>query len=73
MLLAFGAAMLLAWRLPGLHPVFAGSSEPLGVLLAGAVIYAVGLIDDVRDISAPAKVAGKVVAAMVLVFLGVTM
>jgi UDP-GlcNAc:undecaprenyl-phosphate GlcNAc-1-phosphate transferase len=73
MLVAFGVAMLVAWRLPGLHEIFAGSSEPLGVVLAGAVIYAVGLLDDVRDISAPAKVAGMVVAAMVLVFLGVTM
>ena len=49
------------------------SSEPLGVVLAAGVIFAVGLIDDVRDISAPAKVAGQVLAAMLLVFLGVTM
>ena len=40
---------------------------------AAGVIYLVGLIDDVRDISAPAKVAGQVLAAMVLVFWGVTM
>ncbi|MEZ5249298.1 MAG: MraY family glycosyltransferase [Ilumatobacteraceae bacterium] len=32
-----------------------------------------GLIDDVRDISAPAKVAGTVVAGVVLVNFGVTM
>ncbi len=73
MLLAFAATMLLASRLPGLHTIFLGSSEPLGVVLAGVVIYAVGLLDDLRDISAPAKVAGQVIAAMVLVFLGVTM
>jgi UDP-GlcNAc:undecaprenyl-phosphate GlcNAc-1-phosphate transferase len=73
MLLGLGAAMALAWRLPGLHGIFADSYEPIGVLAAGAVIYLVGLVDDLRDISAPAKVAGMVIAAMVLVFLGVTM
>jgi UDP-GlcNAc:undecaprenyl-phosphate GlcNAc-1-phosphate transferase len=73
MLIAFGVAMLVAWRLPGMRSIFAGTLEPLGVLLAAVVIFAVGLLDDVRDISAPAKVAGQVIAAMVLVFLGVTM
>ena len=73
MLLAFGAAMLVASRLGPFQATFRGTSEPLGVLLAACVIYGVGLIDDVRDISAPAKVAGEVLAAMVLVFLGVTM
>ena len=56
-----------------LHGLFAGSSEPLGLVLGGAVIFVVGFIDDVREMSAPAKMAGQVLAAMVLVFLGVTM
>lgn len=73
MLLAFCGSIELASRLKPLSGIFASSSEPLGVVLAAAVIYLVGLIDDVRDISAPAKVAGQVLAAMVLVFLGVTM
>ena len=33
----------------------------------------VGLLDDAREISAPAKVAGQVLAAMFLVILGATM
>jgi UDP-GlcNAc:undecaprenyl-phosphate/decaprenyl-phosphate GlcNAc-1-phosphate transferase len=73
MLLAFCGSIELASRLSPLSGIFASSSEPLGVVLAAAVIYLVGLIDDVRDISAPAKVAGQVLAAMILVFLGVTM
>ncbi len=73
MLLALGVATLVASRLGPFQDAFRGSSEPLGVLVAAVVIYGVGLIDDVRDISAPAKVAGEVLAAMVLVFLGVTM
>ncbi|MCU1394052.1 MAG: wecA [Ilumatobacteraceae bacterium] len=50
-----------------------GTSEMAGVVVAAAVIFLVGLLDDVRDISAPAKVAGTVVAGLVLVWQGVTM
>lgn len=49
------------------------SSEVLGVALGAVLIAAVGLVDDVRDMSAPAKVAGQVMAAMALYALGVTM
>ncbi|HLI15455.1 MAG TPA: MraY family glycosyltransferase [Acidimicrobiales bacterium] len=73
MLVGAVVAMAAASRLAPLAPIFRGSSEPVGVVLGGLVIYAVGLVDDVRDISAPAKVAGQVLAAMVLVSLGVTM
>ncbi|MCU1488875.1 MAG: wecA, partial [Acidimicrobiaceae bacterium] len=73
MLGAFALALLLGSRLGAFQGAFRGSSEPIGILLAAVVIYGVGLIDDVRDISAPAKVAGEVLAAMILVFLGVTM
>lgn len=73
MFLGFALTMVIASRISVLSQVFRGSSEPLGVVLAGAVIYLVGLVDDIRNISAPAKVAGQVLAAMVLVFLGVTM
>ncbi len=73
MWLAVLAGMGTAWALPAFRPVFSGSSEPLGVVVAGSVILVVGLIDDARDMSAPAKVAGQVLAASVLVLLGVTM
>ena len=49
------------------------SPEMLGVVLAAGAMFAVGLIDDVRDMSAPAKMAGQVLAASILYFLGVTM
>jgi len=73
MFMGFLVAMMFAAVVPALRPVFAGSSEPLGVVLAGAAIFAVGLIDDIREMSAPAKVAGEVLAASILYFLGVTM
>jgi UDP-GlcNAc:undecaprenyl-phosphate GlcNAc-1-phosphate transferase len=73
MFVAFLVAMIVASQIPQLRDVFQGSSEPLGLVLGGAVIFFVGLTDDIRPVSAPAKVAGEVLAAMVLVFLGVTM
>ena len=53
--------------------LYARNSEPRGVVIAAAIIFLVGLLDDVRDISAPAKVAGTVAAGLVLVWYGVTM
>lgn len=71
---AFVAAMGVAWLLPQFREhVFRGSSEPLGVVLAATLITVVGLLDDLREVSAPAKVAGQVMAAMALYFLGVTL
>ena len=69
-------AMLVTWAvaasIPALSPLFRGSSEPLGLVLGAAAIFVVGIIDDFRDMSAPAKVAGQVLAATILYFLGVT-
>ena len=51
--------------------VFASGTEMLGVVAAALVIFAVGLIDDLREISAPAKTAGMVLAGSILSFAGV--
>ncbi|MGH8980958.1 MAG: glycosyltransferase family 4 protein [Acidimicrobiales bacterium] len=73
MFVGFCAAMLVAALLHPLHSVFIASSEPLGVLLGAGAIFGVGLIDDAREMSAPAKIAGQVLAASILYFLGVTL
>ncbi len=74
MFIAFIIAMVVATQLSPLRVSgLFDSSEPIGLVLGAAVIFAVGLIDDARDMSAPAKMAGQVLAAMMLVFLGVTM
>lgn len=65
--------MAVCWALAPFRQLFSGSSEPLGVVLAATVIFVVGLVDDARPMSAPAKMAGQVLAASVLVLLGVTM
>ena len=46
-------------------PLFARNFEPRGILFAAAAMFAIGLIDDIRDISAPAKVAGTVLVAVI--------
>ena len=74
MYIAFLLAMGVASQIPQFREIFrAGSSEPIGVVLAATVIFGVGLLDDVRDVSAPAKLAGMVLASSILYFLGVTM
>ncbi len=67
------AAMAVASRLPTFEAVFATTSDPEALLLASSVIVAVGLVDDVRGLSAPAKLAGQLVAAGILVLFGVVL
>jgi len=73
MWLAFLVAMVVAWRLPRLSDVFEASTEPLGVLLGATILFAVGLLDDIRDVSPPAKLAGTVLGASVMASQGVQM
>ncbi len=75
MFVGFVIALGVAGMLPGspFRAVFSSSAVPIGVLGAAAVMFLVGFIDDWREVSAPAKVAGQVLAAMVLYFAGVTM
>ncbi|MCI2975144.1 MAG: undecaprenyl/decaprenyl-phosphate alpha-N-acetylglucosaminyl 1-phosphate transferase [Ferrimicrobium sp.] len=73
MLVGFGAAMGAGRLLHAFRPVFTDSSEPTGVLFAAIAITAIGVIDDVWNLSAPAKVAGQVLSASLLWIFGVTM
>ena len=72
MLAGFLAAMAVAWQSGRFDAVFEGSTEPLGVVIAAVVIFLVGLIDDFRDVSAPAKIAGMVLAGSILSVAGVS-
>jgi UDP-GlcNAc:undecaprenyl-phosphate GlcNAc-1-phosphate transferase len=73
MLVGFCVALVVAAAIPQLRAVITSSHEMIGVLLAAGVIFVVGLLDDFRDMSAPAKVAGQVLAASILYFSGCTM
>jgi UDP-GlcNAc:undecaprenyl-phosphate GlcNAc-1-phosphate transferase len=73
MFLGLVAALGVASQMHQFDEMFADSSEPLGLLLAAGVMFAVGAIDDLRDVSPPAKIAGQVLSGSVLSMLGVTM
>jgi UDP-GlcNAc:undecaprenyl-phosphate GlcNAc-1-phosphate transferase len=75
MFMGFLIAVLAAAAMPAFRQarVFEDSPEMLGVVLAAGAMFAVGLIDDIREMSAPAKMAGQVLAASILYFTGVTM
>jgi UDP-GlcNAc:undecaprenyl-phosphate/decaprenyl-phosphate GlcNAc-1-phosphate transferase len=66
-LAGLGAAALI----PSFRELYARSSEPLGAALAATVVVVVGAYDDLRTLSVPAKVAGQVLAAGVLILNGV--
>lgn len=65
---ALGVAALL----PEFRPVFDVPINVVGVIAAAFVIWATGLIDDIRDVSAPAKVAGMVLSGSLLTLVGLT-
>jgi UDP-GlcNAc:undecaprenyl-phosphate GlcNAc-1-phosphate transferase len=66
-------AMAAGALIPSLRALFVDTDEPVGVIIAALVIVIVGMVDDSRNMSAPAKIAGQVLAASVLYFAGVTM
>jgi UDP-GlcNAc:undecaprenyl-phosphate GlcNAc-1-phosphate transferase len=73
MMVGFLAAFLTAWMLGRFEVIFEGNSEPVGVLLAALVVFATGLLDDLRDMAPPGKVTGVVVAGTILAYFGANM
>jgi UDP-GlcNAc:undecaprenyl-phosphate GlcNAc-1-phosphate transferase len=71
-LAGFVAAMAVAWRLGDFEPIFDAPTVPIGVVVAAIVVYFVGFVDDVREVSAPAKTAGTVLAGTILNTAGVS-
>lgn len=73
MFLGFLAAMGVASQMTQFDEMFRGSSEPLGIILGAGAMFLVGLVDDVREVSPPAKIAGQVLAGGLLSLFGVSM
>src|SRR5687768_115322 len=69
----FLAAMAAASVLPQFRAVFRGTSEPLGLLVGATTMFAVGALDDLREVSPPAKLAGQVFSGSLLSLLGITL
>lgn len=72
MYLGFVAAFVFAWQSGRFDAVFHSSTEPWGVLACATAAYLVGALDDVIELSPPAKLAGTIVAAGLLAAGGVS-
>ncbi len=64
-------AMAVAYFIPEFRRLYSQSLELQGVALGALVITALGIVDDVRALSAPAKAAGQILAAGLLILNGV--
>ncbi len=73
MFLGIMTAGAIATRLPAFDGVFTQTSQMLGILGGGVVIFALGTVDDLRDLPAPVKLAGQVFASGILFLAGVKM
>ncbi|HLT68970.1 MAG TPA: MraY family glycosyltransferase [Acidimicrobiales bacterium] len=62
----------VAWLTGEFQPAFRTITPPLGVVLSTLTMYVVGQVDDLREVSAPAKTAGSVLAGSVLAISGVS-
>jgi UDP-GlcNAc:undecaprenyl-phosphate GlcNAc-1-phosphate transferase len=71
-LLGVLAGLATAWLRADFDEVFRNSTVPLGVALGALVIYGVGQVDDLREVSPPAKLAGSVFAGSILSIAGVS-
>jgi len=73
MFVGFLVAMAVASQMPQFHEMFQSNSEPFGLILGAGVMFVVGALDDLIDVSPPAKLAGQILAASLLALFGVTM
>ena len=63
MLLGVLVGMGVAWLMGSFDAIFEGSTEALGLVIAAVLIAVVGVIDDLRDVSAPAKIGFSAMAS----------
>lgn len=73
MFVGFLAGLGTAWLSGGFTAVFSAHLTILGLLIGPTVIWLVGTIDDLHEVSAPAKTAGIVLGGSVLYWFGVSM
>jgi UDP-GlcNAc:undecaprenyl-phosphate GlcNAc-1-phosphate transferase len=73
MYLGLLVAIVVASQLPGLGTLFRGSSDPIGLVLGASVIFTIGMVDDLREMSPPAKMSGQILAGTVLYLFGINM
>ncbi len=72
MYIGFVFGFVVAWLSGLFEAVFTSTTEPIAVLAGATVACVVGLLDDARDISAPAKTAGMSFGGLLLGIGGVS-
>ncbi|MGP9539422.1 MraY family glycosyltransferase [Brachybacterium sp. AOP43-C2-M15] len=73
MLAAVVATMLVASNIPFLEGLFRDSRQPWAILAAGALVCLLGAADDKWDLDWVTKLAGQVLAAVLLAWQGVSL
>jgi UDP-GlcNAc:undecaprenyl-phosphate GlcNAc-1-phosphate transferase len=74
MLVGLAAGLIVAHELPFLsRELFANSHDPWALLAGAAIICALGVVDDKWGLDAVTKLAGQVLAAGVMVVMGIQM
>jgi len=63
----------IAYLMSDFREVFTRSSEGIGIAAGALVVFALGAVDDVRNLPAPVKLAGQVFASGILFLAGVKM
>jgi UDP-GlcNAc:undecaprenyl-phosphate/decaprenyl-phosphate GlcNAc-1-phosphate transferase len=67
------AGVIVARFLPAFRELFGSSTEPVGVMVAATLVCGLGVVDDVRGMKAPTKLAGQILASGALVLGGVSL
>ncbi len=62
-----------AWSMGDFEDLFTQSSQTLGIAAGAVIICALGVVDDLRPLPAPVKLAGQTFAAGILFLAGVKM
>jgi UDP-GlcNAc:undecaprenyl-phosphate/decaprenyl-phosphate GlcNAc-1-phosphate transferase len=71
MLVGFLVAILVASLLRGFEPLFGLTSEPAALVIGALVIVSIGIADDLIGLPPTVKLAGQIVAALVVAVFGI--
>lgn len=69
--LGVAVAIVVGSALPFLQPVYASGPEPWALLGAAAIVVALGMLDDILDLDWMAKLAGQILAGLLMAWGGV--
>lgn len=71
MLLGLLVALAVASALPTFGPLFTATSEPIALVVGALVIVAIGVADDLIHLPPTVKLAGQIMAALVVAIFGI--